>query len=341
MSKPDGFVPAVQRYSAHFDDGPHDLVVLTLGAQARPESGETPNLLDEYTATIADLVSHSTGPMTVDHARFVDEAGYLNHVVMAYWSARDRFTSWWSSPPVQDWWTHPDRCSGQLGYYAEPAPVRTDALETVLFREYVAGLAGCPVSTVAKTGESGYWGAARDRIPRSSVDRFECPANAAAAGDVPHATEGRLVRVLPNQNHCLIRSGVSWAACGPTQLASYQDNVLPKLNAGMDFLRTSPMESGCWSLRQVQVVDRYGRPTPESWVGAHFLSLDHLEAWAHNHPTHLAIYGQAQKERVKYQEGLELRTYHEVYIIEEPMPFEYQNCHPATGGLGQLAEIVV
>jgi len=37
---------------------------------------------------------------------------------------------------------------------------------------------------------------------------------------------------------------------------------------------------------------------------------------------------------MKYQDRLELRTYHEVYVVEDPAPFEYINCHDRTGALG-------
>lgn len=348
MAKPAGFVPAVQRYSARFDAGPHHLVVLTIGAQAPPGLPDLESAFEDFVTAIITRAGQLDGPMSLDHARFVDDDGYPTRLIVAYWSDIDRFRSWWASPAVRSWWESPERLTGPLGYFVEPAPVRTDALETVLFREYVAGLAACPVSSIRETGESGYWGAARDRIPRAGIDRFACPASADPAGQTnPSAAEppaktetrGRRIRVMPNQNHCLIRSGVSWDACGPTQLASYRENVLPRLNEGMAYLRTNAEASGCWSLRQVDVVAGTGEPAAESWVGAHFVSLSHLEAWAHHHPTHLAIYGQAQKERVKYQDDLELRTYHEVLIVEDPMAFEYQNCHPDTGGLTTFTEL--
>jgi len=36
-------------------------------------------------------------------------------------------------------------------------------------------------------------------------------------------------------------------------------------------------------------------------------------------------------ERKKYQEKLELRTYHEVYVVDGETTFEYVNCHNQTG----------
>jgi aldoxime dehydratase len=36
--------------------------------------------------------------------------------------------------------------------------------------------------------------------------------------------------------------------------------------------------------------------------------------------------------RRKYQDNLQLRTYNEIFIVEENNPpFEYFNCHPRTG----------
>jgi len=62
-----------------------------------------------------------------------------------------------------------------------------------------------------------------------------------------------------------------------------------------------------------------------------FQSLGHLERWAHDHPTHLAIYARAMAERKKYQDRLELRTYHEIYVLNEATEFRYLNCHSETG----------
>lgn len=332
MTKSEGFVPSVQRYTARFDTGAVAFEVLFLGVQS--PSADDP-AIDRFMRDVVELFAAAAGPAHFDFARYEDEAGYTNQLAVAYWANHASYQRWWYSALVADWWSADEKLNGSAGYFAEPLPVNSDALETIAFREYIRGLSACPMNSVEPTGESGYWGAARDRIPRSAVDRF-VSSGQSLSEDVAVTSRGHRVCVTPPANYCVIRSGVSWEACGPEQLTSYRSNLEPKLNAGMDYLRSNPVDANCWSLRQVRVVDQGGNPAPETYVAGHFVSLSDLEGWAHHHPTHLAIFGQAQKERIKYQDDLELRTYHEVYIVQQPAAFEYVNCHSQTGALGLL-----
>jgi hypothetical protein len=149
--------------------------------------------------------------------------------------------------------------------------------------------------------------------------------------DVPHSM-GRRLSIAPPPGLAVIRSGVSWQDCGNEQRESYEKNVRPKLDARMKYLVERPLESSCASLRQVVGHDHKGEAMDEGYSLGIFLSLGHLEDWAKNHPTHLAIYHRAIMERKKYQEKLELRTYNEIYVLDDQaLDFEYVNCHPATG----------
>jgi aldoxime dehydratase len=181
---------------------------------------------------------------------------------------------------------------------------------------------------LASTTCSGYWGAARDRIPLASDDLFEPTVAAAEPAFAPSA---RAI-IRPPGNMAVIRSGVSWEDCEGEQLDDYQERIRPKLDAGMIFLRDHPRETGCFSLRQVECISPEGQPLREGYSLGAFVSISHLEAWARDHPTHLAIYMRAMAARRKYQEKLQLRTYNEIFIIEAGNPpFEYVNCHPKTG----------
>jgi len=62
---------------------------------------------------------------------------------------------------------------------------------------------------------------------------------------------------------------------------------------------TNPIDSGCCYVQQVDVVTPQGEATCEYYCAGYFLSLHHLESWAKEHPTHLSIFGQAQKEHIK------------------------------------------
>ncbi len=339
MAKPEGFVPAVQRYSATFAPDLQRFEVLMIGIQASQTA------IDEagtrFLSEVAGLFDNVDGPTHHDFARFVDERGSVNLFATAYWPDRPGYRRWAESDEVARWWADPEKRTGECGYFWEPLPAAVELTETIAFKEYLSGLSACPMSTVKPMGESGYWGAARDRIPRSATDDLAAPQLTLEPETYEAPSIGGHLLVRPPQRYVLIRSGQSWTDCGPEQLTSYNENVLPRLDEGMEFLRTNPIEAGCWSLRQVDVVTPEGASTMETFVAGHFISLAHLEAWAHHHPTHLAIYGQAQKERIKYQDDLELRTYHEVYVVEEPEPFEYINCHDTTGALGLLPAVSI
>lgn len=337
MAKPDGFVPAVQRYSAVFGPEVDHIQVLVLGQQDR--TGESD--FGPFLADLDRLFKLANGPDHFDFATFTDEAGATNCFTTAYWQNRKNHLAWSVSAEVQAWWHDPAKRTGDRGHFWEPLPAKADLLETIAFKEYIRGISACPMSSVEAMGESGYWGAARDRIPRSATDRLvsettSLEPRSPSAADVDPDSNGA-VMITPPDRYVLIRSGVSWEDCGEEQLTSYQENVRPRLDAGMEFLQANPVETGCWSLRRVDVIGQDGSAKKETYCAGHFLSLADLEVWAHTHPTHLAIYGQAQKERTKYRDDLELRTYHEVYVVEEPDPFHYLNCHDRTGALGWFA----
>lgn len=327
MSKPEGHKPAVQRYSAEFPPDVRTVRSLYLGIQRKDALGAS---LQTFLAETNALFALSNGPDHVDMARLTDPEGYDTAFCVAYWTDEAAHGLWANSAQVSDWWSDPDKLSGDTGYFWESLSTTLGNAETIAFKEYIRGLSACPHAQIAAMDESGYWGGARDRIPNSGHDAFE-PTRAAIRYTPHDASLGQRVFVGAPANLCLIRSGVSWEACGEEQLTSYRTNIEPKLDTGMEFLRQNPEETGCLSLRQVRVITAKGDDAPEAYSAGYFLSLGHLERWSKSHPTHLAIYSRAQMERKKYGEKLELRTYHEVYVQNLDARFEYLNCHGRTG----------
>lgn len=320
-AKPPDHVPPIPRWSAR-QDGRARLAVLFLGAQARDQA-----VLDasDFEPWLAKALSGADAPAHVDRATFVDPSGFRNRIAALYWADPDGFARWSGRRDLARW------ARTDIGVWWEPIVVDTTRTETIAFREQLRGLSACPFSRLEPITETGYWGAARDRIPASAHDRLD---GAIATLPDPRTceTRGRHLRVVPPAGFAVIRSGQSWAACGPEQRASFEKHVRPKLDAGMSYLRENPVEVGCASLRQVDVVDATGTVQEESYALGAFVSLAHLERWAREHPSHLAIYHRALAERRKYQERLEFRTYNEIWVIDrDAVPFEYVNCHPRTG----------
>nr|WP_281182828.1 phenylacetaldoxime dehydratase family protein [Nocardia miyunensis] len=127
----------------------------------------------------------------------------------------------------------------------------------------------------------------------------------------------------------LIRSGQDWRAAEATERALYFEEILPTLQAGMDFLRDNGESVGCYSNRFVRSIDLDGNELDESYDIGHWRSLDLLERWAESHPTHLRIF----VTFFRVVTGLEkLRLYHEVSVSDSKHQiFEYINCHQHTG----------
>ncbi|MEO9683600.1 MAG: phenylacetaldoxime dehydratase family protein [Tateyamaria sp.] len=328
MKKPKGHIAGAQRYSARLADSTQKVQVLYLGAQSNEAPAED---LINFQALAKSLLSTADGPNHCDYAQYVDPQGVPTFFATAYWTDPAQYQAWASCEQITSWWTDTAHLNGPLGYFWEAFCVSKDHCETIAFTRPIRGLSACPMHTIHPVDESGYWGAARDRIPASAFDTLKGEKTLPIAYATRDNTRGQLINLKLPKNTCIIRSGVSWADCGPEQHDSYKANIKPKLDLGMDYLRDNPEESGCLNLRQVDVVDDQGNSAPEGFSMGHFQSLAHLEKWAHEHPTHLAIYTRALAERTKYQDDLELRTYHEVFILDQETDFRYLNCHGKTG----------
>lgn len=329
LRKPDGHVPAVQRYSARLPHKIKQAVILFIGVQAQTAEALRVSGFHDWMrrVTIGD-----DAPVNFEHAGFTDPQGWINHLVALYWMDANSQARWAQSEHVCAWWDRPEAISGPVGQWWEPVIVPPDRLETIVFREYLRGVSACPHIAVKPMNESGYWGAARDRIAASADDRMASPLEKLQARQATLNSRGARLRVQPPLNLTVIKSGVSWEKCDTEQLGDWERHLRPRLDAGMEFLRSNPEATGCCSLRQVNCTSPAGDALKEAYSLGHFLSLAHLEHWAEHHPTHLAIYTRAMADRRKYQERLELRTYHEVFILgPDSAPFEYVNCHPGTG----------
>ncbi|MEP2639674.1 phenylacetaldoxime dehydratase family protein [Roseobacter sp.] len=327
MQKPEGHQAAIQRYSSRVDASVDRIRMLVLGCQY---AADAENVVSQCKATVADMFGHAGTPLHHDQAVFRDDQGFQTVLTVLYWQDEAAFATWQAK--FNTWWAAQDPATLAHGIWVESFSVPPAYRETNVFKEYIRGVSACPMTKISPMGESGYWGAARDRFTASGYDDFSPSAPSELAFDPTRDTVGKRIVVnnIPD-NMCVIRSGVTWHNCGPEQLDSYETNLKPKLDKGMDFLRGNPEETGCCSLRQVICLDDTGAEEKEAYSLGIFRTYGHLEKWAHDHPTHLAIYTRALAERKKYQENLELLTYHEIYVLNDDVRCEYLNCHPQTG----------
>lgn len=324
LRRPEGHEPPIARHSAALKPSSR-IAVLFLGVQSQDGAAIRTALaaLPECIQTVTDAPDYR------DDAVFTDKSGYLNHVVALYWLDARTYQAWSNGQSIANW-RNEALTNLNVGVWLEPVIVNAERAETITFKEFRRGFSGCPASALQPTEGSGYWGAARDRVPASAYDRFE-PAVELADG-WRCTPEARYHAIQPPGNMAMIRSGVSWEKCEGDQLKDYIERIKPKLDEGMIYLRDHPRESGCLTLRQVAAVDDSGQQLAEGYSLGMFLSLGHLESWAEHHPTHLSIYARAMAARKKYQDALQLRTYNEIFILDDHNPaFEYFNCHLHTG----------
>ncbi|GMK55791.1 hypothetical protein CspeluHIS016_0208470 [Cutaneotrichosporon spelunceum] len=330
--KADGFVPAVQRYSAVL---PAELVVGTFGVQALGAEHLDGAFLQWARTALAPSSGASDGPSpsnpgpapsdapcTSDHGRYTDSAGYVHHVVVAYWRDPAAYARW--ATAHEAWWAA--ATSRDEGVYREVVRVPSDRAETIFWPDYPGGLMRDPRTALYPTPYCGYYGAMRDRLPAAGYNVLE---GATVRRQVRSDTRGRWRVSLP-PNVAVIRSAHTWQFMDEEQLADYGRKLKPPLERGMDFLASTP-ESGCINLRWLTVTDEVGAERPEAHATAYFTSLAEMEAWAERHRTHAAIFGAAIARYKNYGGSNQLRTWHEVFVLPEGQTFEYINCHPETG----------
>jgi aldoxime dehydratase len=305
------------------------VVMAYFGLQYR---GKAPPSAAEALDWIAETFAAAGGPKHWDRAEYVDEAGYLNVVSVAYWDDQQTFDAWFS--PAREGWTGAKNGFPGIGVFIEMLSPSVNDYET-LFSSLgrLEGVAVLADSLSGEVMEHAYWGGMRDRIPKSQTDDM------APAGAPGLLRDGDRLRVRPHDNICLIRSGQDWGDTEAAERKMYLDEVESVLRAGMDFLRDEGRSIGCFANRYMTVLDREGRPTEKTYGMSWWNSLASLERWSESHPTHVRIFGAAMKYLSTLGPAAKLRLYHEVTVARAADQFfEYRNCHDATGMLNAVTE---
>ncbi len=320
--------PPHQSFVARFKPSVLQVAMAFIGVQYL---GDCPAAAVDALAEIAESLSGPHQPGHWDRAQYVDEAGYTNVVTAAYWDSRDDFEAWLSAARTRQWWDDDARCDEGVGYFREILLPRAEEFETIFSHRLPEGVAQLADDMSGEVYEHGYWGSSRDRIALSQVDELE-PDGSVAADGAGEGTFGRRIRVSPQENLCVIRSGQDWGDTGDRERELYLNDVLPALSEGMAFLRDEGLDVGCFSNRFMTMVDEDGTSVDKSYSLSLWRGLAELERWAESHPTHLAIFVAAIRHYAKLGEDALLRVYHEVSVVRaQDQILEYINCHPQTG----------
>lgn len=322
---PEDYRPPFPIWVARVGEDVTRVVMGYFGVQYRGEEHRT-----EAWATlraITDGFALGDGPGGWDLTHHVDAQGWDTLVAAAYWREAGTAERWLARPEVAGWWDAPERLSAHVGVFREILSPGVDRFETLYpFTDRLPGIGGVLDDVSDQVEEHAYWGAMRDRIPRSQTDRMGPSGELAASGDP--ARGGRVV-VRGHENVALIRSGQDWAGIPAEEQELYLEAIEPALRGAMDFLRDKGQRLGCYSNRYVRNVDLEGTPLDTTYAISFWRSLDLLERWAESHPSHLEVFV-AFVSRARHVPAL--RLYHEVSVVDaDSQYYEYVNCHPATG----------
>ncbi len=329
--RPPGHIPRAPRWMATFDEPVSLMTSDYLAVQTNGinsiEAREFVELIRRtHDAEMADA------PEAWEIVSFTDEVGAFNLVHVGYWRDPNAHATWSLNSPLATWFSSLTAATIGFGAWHEVIQVPIDRLETIVSKEeWSFGLANCPGITMRLMTMNGYFGAARDRFPISAVDRLDAPAPHRRR-TAPTRSVGRRLRAECGHNTAIIRSGQHWASATGDQFDDYEQELRPKLMAGMDYLRAEPDREGVLSLRVMTNHDPETlRPLRQTSVLGHFNSLEPLERWAETHATHAAIYQHAIEKQREYGDDRSVVTWHEVFIVPRNANFEYVNCHERTG----------
>ncbi|MBU2410698.1 MAG: phenylacetaldoxime dehydratase family protein [Gammaproteobacteria bacterium] len=322
------YVPPYPAFVARIKDSATQVAMAYFGVQYRAPGGKQAAL--DCIATWKTLLGGSDAPGHQDLAHYVDDAGFDNLLLIAYWDDVTAYRRWDARPDTSAWWNHPDRLKGDIGCYREVLLPRLANFETLISTpDSRHGVALVAEKVSEPIQEHGYWGGMRDRLPSSQTDALR--AEGKLSLDAKPAPGAR-VRVAPHENLTLIRSGQDWTQTQGNERDIYLGEVEPVLREGMGFLNANGPSIGCYVNRYMRHVDDKLQPTELSFGMSYWRSLEQLERWAESHPTHVAIFGGFMSMVQKMNFDLKLRLYHEVTVAKtDEQFFEYLNCHPATG----------
>lgn len=319
----DGHQPPFPAFSARYKPTVNRVVMAYFGVQHLPQT--PPDDAHAALAWLVERLSASSGPGHWDRSSFVDAAGFHNTLTVAYWDDPTRFDAWFDG--TRSRWIGADGAIGASGFYIEALRPASDSYETLFSSPTQAeGVSVLADGMSEAIQEHAYWGAMRDRIPRSQI------SDLAPSGTVVVSEENGCIRVWMPDDLCLIRSGQDWSDTDDTERAMYWTDVEPVLHDGMTFLRDDGEGVGCIANRYASVLGPDGQPTMKSYGLSWWRNLADLEGWARSHPTHLRIFGAAMSHLSTLGPSAKLRLYHEVSVVRrEEQHFEYRNCHPRTG----------
>jgi aldoxime dehydratase len=314
--------PEFDSFTVRLARSVEQLTIAYFGAQ----SSERGNVA--AVAAIGELNAAMTevhGPIHRDRAIWVDDRGFTNRFLVAYWIEQTDFDDWFRARGAA--WTAGQHLVDGVGFFAEIVRPTVDRLETIFTSpSHPEGVSNLAETMSEPIVESGYWGAMRDRLPITQTDPV------GGSGVPTGSSSGARVVIAPQNNLALIRSGQDYSETVGPERDFFLNEIEPTLRAGMDFLRDDGRAIGCFTNRYMDVVDEQEGLVEKRFAMSLWNDLASLEEWAKSHPTHAKIFQAAMRHMTKFGATADLHLYHEVMVVERGHQwFEYLNCHEGTG----------
>jgi len=318
VSQPEGFVAPYDAFEPRFK-ALNDLLLVIFGIEVR--AGDATALGQR----LLKELDRNDGPELLEHGLVKDGFGPSSQTWFAYWKSQNDYETWLSNSEIESMFADPSLLTGNLGLWREVCHISLDHNETSSSREdALTGIANlCDGLEITPT--HAYWGSMRDRMVAAAQSGLEAENNTKSLA--LNQTMGKRVKVQAAENVCLIKTTQDLSQTNSTQRALYTTNVEPALHAGLHFLRKNPLDSGCIGMRFIEEVTSSGESGNRTVGVGYFASLEHLEQWTHNHPTHIEIMTQfgAMVEQFQGQPGLSL--WHEVTVFPVGrLVGDYVNC---------------
>jgi aldoxime dehydratase len=329
--RPPGHTPRAPRWTSEFDQ---PLTAITCDYLAL----QVPDLEHSQVGPFRELVALSLGDELAERPEASellisnDRAGFIDLVVLGYWTDPVQHVRWIERSPLGRWFAALNPAEIDFGAWHEVIQASPDRVETIFSapsRDF--GFTVSPVVSLRPMTTNGYFGAARDRLPISAIDPLDAP-HPHLRRSVPAPSRGARLRAHTGLNTTVIRSGQYWEPATGDQLEDYERNLEPKLQRGMSYLDDHREATGTMSLRILRNVEPDTlAPRHETSTLAYFHSLRDLEDWSETHKTHLAIYEHAIAKNREYGDDRTVTTWHEVFVMPDSFAYEYVNCDPSTG----------
>lgn len=374
LNQPECWTVKYPRWTLQLPDDVNEVSIAYVGIQAASEEEAITalhkHIILESQAKVASLIEErilkrSDQSSPKEWERFYVESGYDipdTEVYVFYWTSRLTARSALERLDLQHLLEDLD-CeeASTIGVWIESFTVPKDRFETIYSgNDYQPGVASLKNSSQVPHTFTGYWGAARDRIPASCDNTFQPQFTAPA----PNFTKDSKNRIIRGHNHDVllhIRSGQYWEICLEEERQAYESMIEPLLRKGMKYLEDNAEATGNFGLRFMRnitpnrrlrlresfkgglysdatLIQRDDGKTGtekrlETCVAGFFRSLKDLEMWAATHRTHHKIFHGIHAHSLRFgKQTSKVRTWHEVGILNPgEVEFEYINCHPRTG----------